>query len=271
MKRLILIIILLVAPFMAANSAFDQPQASPLIASCGETPVNFNNPAVTMPLCPAMITRSAGMFADLSAQRLYSLPELDSYNASIAYGNGQYGFGGSFNSIGTNELYLESSLALHAAVRLSRFLSVGGNVSYNRITIAEGYGDLSSFSTGFGFVAKPSVQILVYGTIENPFEPKIASDSRIHRKLRSGVVLTGFENVNFAMGVSLRSGNHLRYHIGETYRLTESFTISGGIMTSPFVPSLGCSFSFDMFTLSYAYRYNPDLGATHVWGISLSR
>ncbi len=271
MMRPLLTLILLVAPVTAAFAAFDQPSASPLLASCGETPANVGFPAATMSLCPALITRSAGMFVELSAQRLYSLPELDSYNAAIAYSKGRFAIGGSFNSIGANDLYLETSLEFHAAASLTRFLSIGGTLSYRRVDIAEGYSSLSSLSSGVGLTTELSDQLLAYATIENPFEPEIAAGTKIRRQFRSGIVLAGFEKVNFAMGISLRSGNHIRYHLGETYRLSDAFTISGGIMTAPFVPSLGCSFSFNIFALSYAYRYHPDLGGTHVWGISLSR
>jgi hypothetical protein len=256
---------------MVANAAFDQPQTSPLLASCGETPVNVDYSAATMSLCPALIARSTGLSIDLSAQRLYSLPELDSYNAAIAYSKGRFGLGGSFNSIGTNDLYHKSSLGLHVSASLNRLLNVSGSMSYKRIEMTGGYGRLSNLSTGIGLTAELSTQLLTYASIDNPFEPEIAAGSKIRRQLRSGVVLTGFENVNFAMGISLRSGNNVRYHLGETYRLYETFTIAGGIMTAPFVPSFGCNFSFDMFTLSYAYRYHPDLSGTHVWGISLSR
>jgi hypothetical protein len=271
MIRLLLILVALVAPVTAAFAAFDQPLASPLLASCGETPANVGFPAATMSLCPALIARSAGMFVDLSAQRLYSLPGLDSYNAAIAYSKGRFGLGGSFNSIGTNDLYLETSLGLHTAARLTRFISIGGTLFYRRVDIAEGYGSLSSISSGFGLTTELSDQLLAYAAIDNPFEPEIAAGTNIRRQFRTGVVLEDFDNVNLAMGVSLRSGNHVRYHLGEIYRLSDAFTISGGIMTAPFVPSLGCSFLFKMFALSYAYRYHTDLGGTHVWGISLSR
>jgi hypothetical protein len=117
----------------------------------------------------------------------------------------------------------------------------------------------------------PSPDWRAHVSVGNPLESKITNGIELHRELSAGVTVTRFEDVSLAAGIDARSGDDVRYKIGEVYSLSSILSVSAGIMTSPFIPSFGCRLTWRQFDFLYAYRYHPQLGGTHIWGIALSK
>jgi len=271
MKQALLGILLSI--FWATNShaAFNHPATSPTVAACGETFADRSFSAGMTLNNPAAVCLMDRFSAEFSGQRLYALSELDSYLAAGAIRRGKWGLAGSFQSLGESDFYLETTFMPCIGYNIAHNLYIGGSIAYNRIEMGESYGNLSSLSFGCGVIFIPASDWMTYASLKNPHEPEITEGSMIHRELDAGITVTRFDDVDFAVGVSARSGDDVRYKIGETYRLSSSLSVSAGIMTSPFAPSFGCRFSLDSFDLLYAYRYHPELGGTHLWGIAFSR
>ncbi len=269
--RQFVIVALLFASSSCAQAAFSQPTTSPALAACGETLASRHFTAAMMLHTPATICFSNGMDVELSGQRLYALPELDSYLAAAAVKRGRWGVGLAFQSMGEPDFYLETMFTGYLGCAIAKYLYTGVSAGFNRVAMGDRYHSANALAFGCGVMLIPSQDWMAYASIRNPAEPEIIGGTKLHRELNAGIAVTRFENVGFAVEIKSRSGDDLRYSIGEVYRLSPVLSVSAGIMTSPFVPSFGCRFTWKQFGLLYAYRYHPELGGTHVWGIALSR
>ena len=270
MRRFV-IFALLFAWSSCVQAAFSQPSGSPALAACGETLASRDFTAAMMLHTPATMCFLRSMDVELSGQRLYALTELDSYLAAAALKRGRWGIGLAFESMGDPDFYLETTFTSCLGYSISKYLYTGASAAYNRIAMGDHYHSVSAFAYGCGVILIPSPDWMVYASIRNPAEPEITGGTKLHRQLNAGISITRFENVGFAIEIKSRSGDDLRYSVGEVYRLSPVLSISAGIMTSPFVPSFGCRFTWKQFGLLYVYRYHPELGGTHIWGIALSK
>lgn len=269
--RQFVIFALLFALSSCAQAAFSQPTTSPALAACGETLASRDVTAAMMLHTPAAICYLNGIDVELSGQRLYALRELDSYLAAAAVKRGRWGVGLAFQSMGEPDFYLETTFTGILGYSIAKYLYFGASAGYNRIAMGDQYHSVRTLTLGCGVVLIPSPDWMAYASIANPAEPEIIGGTKLHRELHAGIAVTRFENVGFAVEIKSRSGDDLRYGIGEVYRLSPVLSVSAGIMTSPFVPSFGCRFTWKQFGLLYAYRYHPELGGTHLWGLVLSR
>lgn len=271
MRHTLSALLLLALLLPELHAAFGHPSTSPAGAACGGTLANPEFTAGMILHTPAAACLSQGIDFELAGQRLYSLSQLDAYLAAAAVKRGRWGMGAVVSSMGESELYLETALTGCVGYVASKFLSTGISVSYNRADMGETYGAAHSPSLACGVMIAPSSCWRVNLSVKNPFEPVLLGHSRLHREISTGVTVTRFEDFSFAVELSSRSAEDPRLRIGETYTVSSALSLSAGIVTSPFVPSFGCAITWKRFSLLYAYRYHPQLGGTHVWGIALAR
>jgi hypothetical protein len=173
--------------------------------------------------------------------------------------------------MGEPGLYLEMAATGYVGLKIGNCLYVGVAVGYNRLDMGDRYGSAGSTSFGCGAILVPSHEWKAYASVNNAFESEIVSGTGLHRELGAGVAVTRFEDVTLAVGMCYRSGDDVRYKIGETYRISSALSVSAAVMTSPFVASFGFTLAWRTCGLHYAYRHHPELGGTHIWGITLSR
>jgi hypothetical protein len=271
MRTAILALALAAAWSSAPYAAFNQPSRSPAQAACGGTAANRDFTASMISSMPASVCMSKEIEFEFAGQRLYCLPELDSYIASMATKRGKWGLGAVISSMGEPQLYLETSLTGCLGYAATRFLNMGICLSYNRVEMAEAYGSAACRSSGCGIILIPSSHWRLNLSVRNPFEPSLLGTSRLHRDVSAGVSVTRFEDIGFAVEISSRSRESVRWGIGEVYRVSSIMSISAGIASLPFTPSFGFEFNWRPFRLLYAYRYNARLGGTHIWGVAISR
>lgn len=205
-----------------------------------------------------------------SGQRLHSLDELDTYGGTAGYSTRRISVGAGFQSFGESDLYVESRASLRAAVSLSGRIAVGMSATYNRIEQPNGYPDLDALSFAIGSTIRAHESIMLHSSFMNPFEPEIAHGSVIHREVTAGVLVTSVERLSLGIEIFARSGDDLRYRIGESYSVSDELRINAGLMTAPFVPSFGFDIGTHGFRIGYAYSYHTELGGTHTWGLAYS-
>lgn len=254
-----------------AVAAFKTPLCSPHLAACGETLADYDNSAAAAVYLPPVLVGGTGFKFELAGQRLYSIPEFDHYMASVCMSSKHFGLGGQFTNIGDPDLYSETTAKFAGAYMVSSQFSAGLAFGYYRIDMGYDYESLDQVATEVSFMFNANANLWFYGRLSNPTEPRICPGTVLHRELRLGAVFAGAGNVNLGTEVATRSGVDTRFKIGEKLKLTPSFSINAGIITAPFVASLGFDVSYNQFHLAYAYRYHPDLEGTHVWGISLRK
>lgn len=270
MRRAVAILIPVMIFSSPVMAAFRHPASSPARAAHAETLAGVHSAGMLLEN-PAAFAMLQPLSIEFSGQRLYGIEELDSYSAVFSFRPGVWGVGVSYESMGESDFYLESTFAALLGYSLTPDLHCGFAIQLNRIDIAEPYKNLNSVSSHAGIMFSPSEKWFVYADVNNPFESEIAGGTRHHREITAGVAVEGVEDVGFAFEVCSVRGSDIRYKIGEEYRITSTFYASAGIMTYPFVPSFGFRIGHGDFGLLYCYRYHPELGGTHSWGIAFSR
>lgn len=270
MRGFFLLLIALAACPTRMHAAFSQPSTSPALAACGGTLAGSEFTAAMILHTPASICLSGKTAIELAGQRLYSIPQLDSYIAAAGFRFRKWGVAGAVLSTGDADLYLETRVTGCVGFSPAGYLSTGIAVSYNCAEMGEGYGNAGCLSFGAGVILVPSSHWRLNLSLRNPFEPGLLGSTRLRREVSAGTTITRFRDVSFATEISSRSGEHSRFRIGEVYRVSSALSLSAGVITSPFVPSLGCCISCRSLRVMYAYRYHPHLGGTHIWGIALS-
>lgn len=271
MRPALLVFILVAVSSPKLHAAFSHPSTSPALAACGGTLASRDYTAGMILRTPASVCMSHGISIEFAGQRLYSLSQLDSYIAAAAFRHGKWGAGAAVLSMGDPDLYMESTLTGCVGFAAMKCLKLGVSVSYNRADMGSTYASVSSPSSGCGIILIPSSHWRLHLSMSNPLEPPLLGETRLRRETSAGITVTGFENASFAVETTSRSGDRARCRLGEVYRVSSTLFLSAGVVTSPFVPSFGCRFSWKHFNLLYAYRYHPQLGGTHLWGIAMSR
>jgi len=249
------------------SAAFDQPHAFPSSASCGETLAGeFTSPGsiISNPAAGAYCKRG---IAGFGFQRLFELKELDQYATVASVRAGKFVFGATFSSLGRSDLMVEQAAGLTLSVRHSK-LSVGFRVNYNAIDQPAGYADLSAVSLECGMIADVGEAASLYASVVNPFEPKLAFESSLHRMVKLGMRFVPDDRLTLAADIEHTRGRGTRYAIGESYRIGSKVRLNAGFRSAPFVPSFGLDVTYRGTVVSYGYRYHPDLGETHLWGLS---
>ena len=176
---------LLIAWSPAAQGAFSQPSTSPALAACGETLASRDFTAATMLHTPAAICLLRSIDVELSGQRLYALPELDSYLAAAAVKRGRWGVGLAFQSMGEPDFYLETTFNGYLGCTIAKYLYTGASVGFNRIAMGDQYHSVSALTFGCGVMLVPSPDWMAYASIRNPAEPEMIRDTKLHRELNA--------------------------------------------------------------------------------------
>ncbi len=270
MSKAPILLCLVLALSACAEAAFRQPYISPSSVASARTQAATFGSADATASNPAMLRFIDKLSISFGGQRLHSLDELDTYCVQAAYSLRTLSIGAGFQSFGESGLYLESRAGFGAAMDITSELALGLAATYNRVDQPEGYHDLDAVTLAIGSALKAHESIVVHAALANPFEPEIVHGSVIHRELTAGVLITSVERMYLAIEIFARSGDDIRYRIGESYRVSDELRLNAGLMTAPFVPSFGFDIGTHGFRIGYAYSYHSDLGGTHTWGLAYS-
>ncbi len=254
----------LFAAFEYSNSnAFVNGTAGSSIASSQFFSGFLLNPAVSADL--------EAINVGLTYSRPYGISELVQAGIIANYLHAPYGIGVSFSSFGNN-VFRESRLSFNLSrLFLDDKVSIGTNLHWYSIH-AENYEIVNSLGVDVGVFYKISPSVNTGFSVQNINQPKI----RNHAEELPLVTSWGFsfmpdEHISTYVAVQKDAWHPLAIHCGVNVRANSYFSLQSGFSSYPSVPALGVHFKQNWFNLAYVFQYHFELGATHLWGISLTR
>jgi hypothetical protein len=250
----------------AAQGAFEKDWSGPRAGGLGGAGVALSGDAWCAGRNPALLTDGAP-FVGLAWQRLFDLPELSRLHlvGNVALGNfvaaaEAQQFGG--------ELYQETSLAASLARSFSTSLSVGCQISVNRVSIAD-HGDDSALGALLGIRYRPIPEVCAAACWRNFPDARFGRwDARMPEVLQLGVSLR-LPRGSLEVDAVEESRFATEYRFGAEAPVLPLLTLRVGSRFEPVRPSVGFTARFSRWRFHYAGDLHPDLGPSHELGLEV--
>ena len=231
--------------------------------------------AATIWFNPALASLSRSFArTSLATRKLYQLEALESKTGSLVMHLGRgLTMGTGFTQFGQSGLYQETEAVLTAAIEPRRNWTVGTGLHYHRVEFGDNVKAYAGASLDVGIASRPVHGIVASIAfrrvrIERLYE---ADDPPTILELSSawegpGITLAGIW--------SKSSGTQSQFGIGQCLLVARNVAWGAGLVFlsglrfDPVRYSLGGRVIGNKGSLDYVYQSHPDLGGTHVIGIS---
>ncbi len=170
-------------------------------------------------------------------------------------------FGMSFNYSG-GSWYNESKFGLAYAKTFGEKLSIGMQMNYMGIRIAEGYGSKSALTAEVGILAKLTNELTIGAHIFNPTHAKLAeyNNEKIATIMRLGLDYKFNKKVILALETLKNSSEKPTLKVGLEYQIMEKIFLRTGIATKPSLNTFGIGVKLNSLILDFASSVHPVLG-----------
>lgn len=205
---------------------------------------------------------------DLSATRLYDMPDFTLGSAAAVARFGKAGLGLTTTQLTGSDFYWERSYTGVLSWQLFQHCRIGLAGSYQLLQFDGGYDELSfiTLSLGTAIILDNNAQIAV--SIHNINKPAYFSggQSLPHKAELSGAY-------RFSDLLSFFSTYHIEEAMPDRFSVAQKATLNGqcalrlGLQTNPLDVSGGISVRVGKFCFDYAYGDNIYLGGTHRIGL----
>ncbi len=210
-----------------------------------------------------------GFIKDFSAGAYYEsrflLPELALGGAVVAapLKNNKGTFGLSFRNFGY-QLYSESKLGVAFGRALSDQLSIGVQLNYHQIRIADVYGNRSVVTAEAGIQYKLANKLTIGAHVFNPNRSKLTDldADRLPAVIRLGIRYEFSENLFLAIESEKDTYNPAVFRAGLEYRIAEILYLRAGFNTNPLANSFGFGLLLKRLRVDFAGNFHPVLGFT---------
>jgi len=191
----------------------------------------------------------------------FAVKELSTKAISLVYPVNTNVFGLSFNYFGY-ALYNESKVGLAFAKRLGKYFSVGIQLDYFDVTLANEYGSTGVALGEIGFYAQPLKKLSIGVSIYNISRSKIANfqDERLPSLMRLGFGYHFTDMVQLTAETEKDLSNDMRFKAGVEFKLVKNIMLRTGINTNPVYNSFGISYVVKNFRADLAFQRNSILG-----------
>jgi len=211
--------------------------------------------------------------AGLYYENRYLLKELslDAIEVTIPEGKGAFGI--SFRYFGCS-LYSEMNTGVAYGMRLMKRFSVGIQVDYFRLHIADGFKDINGISCEMGLQFRASDHLWLGFHVANPVPEKLSSltTDRIPTLMRFGLSWHIIEGLQSNIEVEKDLINKPGLNAGIEYRPSKSLIVRLGFLTNPetFTFGFGINFGNIQFDLASSYHmvlgYSPQASVLYNFG-----
>ncbi|MEX1189368.1 MAG: hypothetical protein WED33_08925 [Bacteroidia bacterium] len=195
----------------------------------------------------------------------YLLPELALGGAVIAapLKNNKGTFGFSFRNFGY-QLYSESKLGLGFGRALNDQLSIGVQLNYHQVRIADVYGNRSVVTAEAGIQYKVANKLTLGAHVFNPNRSKLTDldADRLPAVIRLGLQYEFSKSLFLVAETEKDTYNPAVFRGGIEYRIAEIFYLRAGFSTNPFANSFGFGLLLKRLKLDFAGNFHPVLGFT---------
>lgn len=210
-----------------------------------------------------------GFINNFSAGAYYEgrflLPELALGGAVIAapLKNNKGTFGLSFRNFGY-QLYSESKLGIAYGRAFGDQLSIGMQLNYHQVRIADSYGNRSVVTAEVGVQYKLSSNLMLGAHVFNPNRSKLTDldEDRLPAVIRLGLRYDFNKNLFISAETEKDTYNPAIFRVGIEYRIAEVLYLRAGISTNPISNSFGFGLLLKKLRVDFAGNFHPVLGFT---------
>lgn len=175
-----------------------------------------------------------GLAAGVFYENRFSLSELGTKGAIVAYGKENNAFALSYRSFGYSA-FSTSKAALAYALRMSEKFSGGVQINYHSFRLGENYGSQQTVSFEGGFQYKMSQKLTLAGHLFNPTRARLSdfNDERIASMFRLGAGYTFSDKLKLLGEVRKASDSDPSMRIGIEYLPATQIAVRAGFGSDP--------------------------------------
>ena len=269
MKLKLFFLILAVLPLQAAfelagSNAFSNAAGRSGVANPHQFGAFLMNPALT---AWAKATRLGIGYA-----KPFGIPELNLANLLTNATLGKFGVGGAVHSFG-NQQYREMMVSANLSrTFLQNKISLGVNFHWYRITIAHYGSPAQAFGLDLGAFIHLSQSVSTGFSLLNVNQPRLnGREEELPVVTTWGLAIRPADLVAVYLTLEKDRWYPVNLSLGVEASVTRFLVLQTGYQTNPTLPSLGLQFRHRWFAFYYALQYHFQLGATHSWGLVVSR
>lgn len=195
----------------------------------------------------------------------YLLPELALNGAVVAVplANRKGTFALSYRSFGY-QLYKESKTGLAFSRAFSDDLSIGMQINYHQIQIADVYGNRNVFTAEVGVQYRVAKDLTLGAHVFNPNRSKLTeiNQDRLPAVIRLGLRYNFSKNLFLTAETEKDTYNPAIFRAGLEYMAGSVLYLRAGFGTSPFASSFGFGLLLKNLKVDFAGNFHPVLGFT---------
>lgn len=209
----------------------------------------------------AGLTNISSFQAGVYYQNRFAMKELGDkgVTAAMKLGAGTMGF--SYRSFGYSN-FSQSKAGLAYALMLSSKFSIGVQMNYYTVRIAEGYGRSNAIGVEGGFLYKLNNKLTLAGHIANPTRAKLAdyNDERIPSVLKVGAAYTFSEKVQLIGQIQQTTAQKVVGSGAIEYNVVDSFVVRCGVASNPTLTAFGFGWKNKFLRADFSSSYHSVLG-----------
>ncbi|TVR77046.1 MAG: hypothetical protein EA412_12215 [Chitinophagaceae bacterium] len=196
------------------------------------------------------------------AERRFMVEGLDKIQGAFVLPTSSGVFGLSLTYFG-NSNYNERKVGIAYGRKLSENLTLGGQISYLGLNIAE-FGQRNTFTFELGVQYFINPDLLIASHIYNPLRITLEDfqEEVIPTVIGLGLRYEPLKNV-FLMAETEKDLNQdFRFRFGLDYAMSDLLSVRLGLLTDPASPSLGLGFNVNNLLIDISSFYHPVMGFT---------
>lgn len=238
----------------------------------------MGNTGVTFSDAFSVFTNQAGLAtintftACLYAENRFLLKDLSLFAAGAAMplkeNGGTFGLGAVYFG---NSLYNERLINLAYGRRLFNALSIGIELDYAAITIAD-YGTVNAFTFGVGVQYKIIPQLVAGAHVFNPLRWQFTDfeEDRLPSVINTGIAYLPSNKVTITAEAEKNLNTPMMFKAGIEYNVIEKLSLRAGITSAPFTSCFGIGLNLGNLRLDLANSFHPVLGYSPHFGLVYS-
>ena len=274
-RRLVTLYVLTLVVLPVWASASDEDFGSAAIVGMGGAYVAMPGEAATIWFNPALSSLSHSFArVGLATRNLYQLQPLEEKTGSLVlYAGKGASLGAGFSQFGQSGSYKETHAVLTAAVEARKNWALGAGLHYHRVEFGDNVKAYAGASLDLGIASRPIPRIVASAVVRRISIERLYETDDPPAIVELSAAWDG-PSITLAGIWSKNSGERSRLGIGQSLLVTRNVAWGAGLVFlsglhfDPVRYSLGARVIGGRGSFDYVYQNHPDLGGTHVIGIS---
>ena len=191
----------------------------------------------------------------------FMVKEMNLSSGAIIYPTQMGAFGLTLSSYGSSN-FNTKKIGLGYGKKLSKRISMGLQLDYINIYIADNYGSKGLFTFELGLLAKATDNINIGAHVFNPIRAKLLdyNDERLPVVMNLGIQWKASDNFTFSAEAESDIFDKLVVKAGVEYRIIEMLYARIGLSNNPNIVSFGAGLHLGNFRLDFSSSMHQILG-----------